>query len=249
MTISVGRKYHDYTAQLHYKAENDAYRGLMEYFMADPATIECVFSREHEDHENITDRHLQTWLRRTEEWTKKMDNDFGKNSRIGKNYLVPKKIPNVGEKSSKRWSQESSHWKLQEAVMYVFKDQNPLAYEDTHWWYKRNAAGEWELQRPDAVHYKYHEILEPKRRQARMERASRKTEPFNEKLMRLWRENGEPRDERSIFKMLCEQAMGEKWNYIEGRMILRGARYIYAKTNNPAFVQDMMTAYDNGDFF
>lgn len=205
-------------------------------------SVEYAWSLEKLGQINVTDQHIQWCIRTEVPWAKDWSNSMGVNGRPGK-YLVNRKIANAGEKDAKRWSKidcAKKGYDWMSSLLYVFKDCTKDT-PDTHygWWSKDGSTRD-----VKSLFGKHHDGVErDKRKQGRLKAMS-----FTQQLLVLWEENGKPRTERDCFKLLCEHVMLNKWNYLDGRMIRRAARWLWARADTPRFVDRMMAEFDEGKF-
>lgn len=192
-------------------------------------TVRYVACAEHENHINLTKKHLQVAVELTSKWSKSNSNYW--TTGAGAKYLVPAVIPDSGSKKPKRWSQKQWHTGYDDAVLYVLKDGATSTYIRTS---------------DDlAVHPLFGRWYEVHPRQEQRE-LPHKSKSFQQRMLMYWHEHECPRTERACFELMCDFISDEKWNYIDERSILRAARWLYSNANRKVWKDAMLQRYDNG---
>lgn len=224
----ISLNHYDYTAFFHYKP--GCHTVIVDWIRS--VSLQAVMSLEHEDHENVTDRHVQAWIRLAQPWDQALNNALTKKGCVGK-YLVEHKVANVGAKGGKRWSKQRSTISRTEAIQYVLKDGGP---EFVH-----NVEIDEEMRKPPD------KVMELRgKRESSVDKP--RSKPFHEKLMEVWEESGRPREHRQIYQMLLENMVLNKWNYCDGRSVYRMATYIMLRVNQTKALDRMMSEYDRKEY-
>lgn len=230
-------KFYEYSGFFHYDADQH-WRPLVDFLQEE--SIESCWSLEHQDHVNITDRHVQWCVRRAEPWTKRMDNmlSIGKLSK----YLVKRKIANVGEKSSKRYGKIVSHVPWLDAVKYVLKGKLPVEGQPVipHGW----------SEYPDYTHIPA-SMYPPSdyKVQSKLDKFITKPKSFQTKLLDFWKESGSPRDLETCLRLACQYTIENKWSYYDNHQIARMGEWLAARVNKEKSIDAFIKWYNDSARF
>ena len=226
LNMEVSVQTYRYSGFFHYRDEASI-APLVEWLAGN--SLKYCWHPEKVDTINPTDQHLQWAMVCSVPWSDEWTNCLGVKGRLGK-MLVKKKIPNVGDKSSKRWSKvdcakKGYDWPAMKLYVFKHEDHKP----DT-----------------DAIVAQYGELSNdptwrdsvgkfvPKSEYYAQETVKKKTKNFSKELVELWENNGRPETKRGIFEMLLRNFMCNRWSYISRSMVYRAAEYLYLRRHTEA---------------
>lgn len=222
--------YHRYSGFFHFK-DMESVPFLVEWLKT--RFEEVCAALEHMDHENLTDRHIQWGCRTTKPWTKADDNVFAKRGKMSK-YLVDAKIPNAGNKHSRRHSKKDcvvAGYSWDSTLLYTAKEQLDTC---SIWWYKDG-----EMQPCDDIIGKFvYPSVQAK------ERSGEKPRTFFDMCCEVYEENGLPTEKREIVYMLIERHVFGKWQNMDIRALSKMADTLLMKYHGKVHIHHMMARYD-----
>jgi len=151
-------------------------------------------------------RHVQWYGETNIEWSKADTNVHGKKGLLGKH--IPE---TMRAKHAKRWSHETAKKSREENALYVGKGGMYVVVSDGD---VSEIIGRWE-----------------DNRDGRKRKVGR--ESFHSLVLRLWNENGQPRDHKDIYLMLVK-TRAIPWNNFSSQLLYKASDWILSQVNMEA---------------
>jgi len=217
--VSVG-SVHRYTGFTHYVGEESA--APIEAWLKERFEVFVVHSRETAK----SGPHVQWYGETMRPWSKQDTNVHGARGQLGQ--YMPSKMP---VKGAKRYSHEPAKKPRERNCEYVAKGGVMVYMTDGD---PEDYVGRW----------KANERRRGRQRLLTEGEDPRPRETFQEKLLRIWDENGQPKDHYSIFMMLGQSRM-VPWNNYSGPLLWKASDWLLSQVNMEVMKDRLVQMYED----